>query len=80
MVEKILGFFFEKRKQNKKDVLSLILIFALCIVNIVGYFTEIWTYFGYLALYQLQSSFLRHRYILKEKEAGKMIDNTSVFV
>ncbi|MCU6603378.1 hypothetical protein OCO53_23335 [Peribacillus frigoritolerans] len=40
MVEKILGLFFEKRKQNKKDVLSLILIFALCIVNIVGYFTD----------------------------------------
>ncbi|MEB2493810.1 hypothetical protein SOP93_22010 [Peribacillus frigoritolerans] len=72
MVEKIMGLFFEKRKQNKKDVLSLILIFALCIVNIVG-FSRIWTYFGYLALYQLQSLLLRHRYILKEKEAGKMM-------
>ncbi|KOR80654.1 hypothetical protein AM232_20980 [Bacillus sp. FJAT-21352] len=40
MVEKILGLFFEKRKQNKKDVLSLILIFALSIVNMVGYFTD----------------------------------------
>ncbi|MCY9003068.1 hypothetical protein P9443_25895 [Peribacillus frigoritolerans] len=40
MVEKTLGLFFEKRKQNKKDVLSLILIFALSIVNIVGYFTD----------------------------------------
>ncbi|MFJ5748660.1 hypothetical protein ACIP97_08640 [Peribacillus frigoritolerans] len=40
MVEKILGLFFEKRKQNIKDVLSLILIFALSIVNIVGYFTD----------------------------------------
>ncbi|WHY13509.1 hypothetical protein QNH16_22560 [Peribacillus frigoritolerans] len=40
MVEKILRLFFEKRKQNKKDVLSLILIFALSIVNIVGYFTD----------------------------------------
>jgi hypothetical protein len=29
-----------KRKQNKKDVLSLILIFALSMVNIVGYFTD----------------------------------------
>lgn len=33
MVEKILGLFFEKRKQNKKDVLSLILIFMLPIIN-----------------------------------------------
>lgn len=40
MVEKILGLFFEKRKQSKKDVLSLILIFALSIVNMVGYFTD----------------------------------------
>ncbi|MEY8734603.1 hypothetical protein AB9M92_20445 [Peribacillus frigoritolerans] len=40
MVEKILGLFFEKRKQSKKDVLSLILIFALSIVNLVGYFTN----------------------------------------
>jgi hypothetical protein len=40
MVEKILGLFFEKRKQSKKDVLSLILIFALSIVNLVGYFTD----------------------------------------
>ncbi|CAN7533910.1 hypothetical protein LJR015_005240 [Peribacillus frigoritolerans] len=40
MVEKILGLFFEKRKQSKKDVLSLILIFTLSIVNMVGYFTD----------------------------------------
>ena len=40
MVEKILGLFFEKRKQSKKDVLSLILIFALSLVNLVGYFTD----------------------------------------
>ncbi|WP_258832191.1 hypothetical protein [Peribacillus frigoritolerans] len=40
MVEKILGVFFEKRKQSKKDVLSLILIFTLSIVNMVGYFTD----------------------------------------
>ena len=40
MVEKILGLFFEKRKQSKKDVLSLILIFALSIVNLVGCFTD----------------------------------------
>ncbi|MGM0888863.1 MAG: hypothetical protein ACQEW5_18245 [Bacillota bacterium] len=40
MVEKILGLFFEKRKQSKKDVLSLILIFALSIVNMVGFFTD----------------------------------------
>lgn len=40
MVEKILGLFFEKRQQNKKDVLSLILIFTLSMVNIVGYFTD----------------------------------------
>jgi len=29
-----------KNGQNKKDVLSLILIFALSMVNIVGYFTD----------------------------------------
>ncbi|WP_458354165.1 hypothetical protein [Peribacillus frigoritolerans] len=40
MVGKILGLFFEKRKQSKKDVLSLILIFALSLVNLVGYFTD----------------------------------------
>lgn len=40
MVEKILGLFFEKRKQSKKDVISLILIFTLSIVNMVGYFTD----------------------------------------
>lgn len=40
MVEKILGLFFEKRKQSKKDVLSLILIFTLSIVYMVGYFTD----------------------------------------
>ena len=40
MVEKILGLFFEKRKQSKKDVLSLIFIFTLFIVNMVGYFTD----------------------------------------
>ncbi|MFJ7367225.1 hypothetical protein ACIQWQ_24430 [Peribacillus frigoritolerans] len=41
MVEKILGLFFEKRKQSKKDILSLILIFALSIVNMVGFFTDL---------------------------------------
>ncbi|MBX9956898.1 hypothetical protein H7T43_18565 [Peribacillus simplex] len=40
MVEKMLGLFFEKRKQSKKDILSLILIFTLSIVNLVGYFTD----------------------------------------
>jgi len=40
MVEKILGLFFEKRKQSKKDVLSLILIFALSILNMVKYITD----------------------------------------
>ena len=40
MVEKILGLFFEKRKQGKKDVLSLILIFALSILNMVKYITD----------------------------------------
>ncbi|MDO7484957.1 hypothetical protein Q5O89_01350 [Peribacillus frigoritolerans] len=39
-LEKILGLFFEKRKQSKKDVLLLILIFALPIFNMVGYFTD----------------------------------------
>ncbi|MEE3954600.1 hypothetical protein [Peribacillus frigoritolerans] len=40
MVEKILGLFFEKRKQNKKDVLLLIFIFMLPIINLVKYFTD----------------------------------------
>ncbi|MDG4847967.1 hypothetical protein [Peribacillus frigoritolerans] len=40
MVEKILGLFFEKRKQNKKDVLSLILIFMLPIINLVKYISD----------------------------------------
>ncbi|MFJ8071463.1 hypothetical protein ACIQZD_21325 [Peribacillus sp. NPDC096447] len=38
--EKILGLFFEKRKQSKKDVLLLIFIFALPIINMVGYITD----------------------------------------
>jgi hypothetical protein len=38
--EKILGLFFEKRKQSKKDVLLLIFIFALPIANMVGYITD----------------------------------------
>ncbi|TFH59760.1 hypothetical protein [Peribacillus frigoritolerans] len=40
MVEKILGLFFEKRKQNKKDVLLLIFIFMLPIINLVKYITD----------------------------------------
>ncbi|MGG0247058.1 hypothetical protein COF64_17770 [Bacillus sp. AFS043905] len=40
MVEKILGLFFEKRKQNKKDVLSLIFIFMLPIINLVKYISD----------------------------------------
>ncbi|MFS0762184.1 MULTISPECIES: hypothetical protein [Peribacillus] len=38
--EKILGLFFEKRKQSKKDVLLLISIFALSILNVVEYITD----------------------------------------
>lgn len=38
--EKILGLFFEKRKQSKKDTLLLILIFALFIFNMVEYITD----------------------------------------
>ncbi|MBO1000830.1 hypothetical protein IOC57_24240 [Bacillus sp. SD075] len=38
--EKILGLFFEKRKQSKKDVLLLICIFALSLLNIVEYITD----------------------------------------
>lgn len=40
MVEKILGLFFEKRKQNKKDVLLLIFIFMLPIINLVKYILD----------------------------------------
>ncbi|GAB6258007.1 hypothetical protein PSKAS_35290 [Peribacillus sp. N1] len=40
MVEKILGLFFEKRKQSKKDVLLLIFIFMLPIINLVKYITD----------------------------------------
>ncbi|MDF1996658.1 hypothetical protein [Peribacillus frigoritolerans] len=40
MVEKILGLFFEKRKQNKKGVLLLIFIFALSKLNMVKYNTD----------------------------------------
>lgn len=40
MVEKILGLFFEKRKQNKKDVLLLIFIFMLPIINLLKYITD----------------------------------------
>ncbi|MBT2617572.1 MULTISPECIES: hypothetical protein [unclassified Bacillus (in: firmicutes)] len=40
MVEKILGLFFEKRKQSKKDVLLLIFLFALSILNMVKYITD----------------------------------------
>ncbi|MEB2629937.1 hypothetical protein [Peribacillus frigoritolerans] len=40
MVEKILGLFFEKRKQGKKDVLLLIFIFMLPIINLVTYISD----------------------------------------
>ncbi|TDL84764.1 hypothetical protein E2R55_26980 [Vibrio vulnificus] len=40
MVEKILGLFFEKRKQSKKDVLLLIFIFMLPIINLVKYISD----------------------------------------
>ncbi|AZV62540.1 hypothetical protein [Peribacillus frigoritolerans] len=40
MVEKILGLFFEKRKQGKKDVLLLIFIFMLPIINLVKYISD----------------------------------------
>ncbi|MES9738770.1 hypothetical protein ABWK46_15765 [Peribacillus frigoritolerans] len=73
MVEKILGLFFEKRKQNKKDVLSLILIFALSIVNIVGYFTDM-DLFWLSGIVSIAIIALAASNILKEKEAGKMID------
>lgn len=75
MVEKILGLFFEKRKQNKKDVISLILIFTLSIVNMVGYFTDMdlsWlSGIVAIAIIALAASIY-----FEEKEAGKMIDNT----
>ncbi|TVX79551.1 hypothetical protein FQP34_15310 [Peribacillus simplex] len=38
--EKILGLFFEKRKQSKKDFFLLIFIFALSIFNMVEYITD----------------------------------------
>ncbi|USK74458.1 hypothetical protein [Peribacillus frigoritolerans] len=40
MIEKILGLFFEKRKQSKKDVLLLIFIFMLPIINLLKYITD----------------------------------------
>lgn len=40
IVEKILGLFFEKRKQGKKDVLLLIFIFMLPIINLVKYISD----------------------------------------
>ncbi|KOR85655.1 hypothetical protein AM233_17715 [Bacillus sp. FJAT-22058] len=40
MVEKILGLFFVKRKQGKKDVLLLIFIFMLPIINLVKYISD----------------------------------------
>ncbi|CAH0295249.1 hypothetical protein [Peribacillus simplex] len=38
--EKILGLFFEKRKQSKKDVFLLIFLFGLPIISVVKYFTD----------------------------------------
>ncbi|ASS95253.1 hypothetical protein [Peribacillus simplex] len=38
--EKILGLFFEKRKQSKKDFFLIIFIFALSIFNMVEYITD----------------------------------------
>lgn len=38
--EKMLGVFFEKRKQGKKDVLLMVCLFGLSILNIVEYFSD----------------------------------------
>lgn len=38
--EKMLGGFFEKRKQGKKDVLLMVCLFGLSILNIVEYFSD----------------------------------------
>ncbi|MBT2667180.1 hypothetical protein J7J00_16930 [Bacillus sp. ISL-4] len=40
-LEKILGLFFEKRKQSKKDVVLLIFLFGLSIISMVKYFTDV---------------------------------------
>ncbi|MEY9869464.1 hypothetical protein ABIE66_004843 [Peribacillus sp. B2I2] len=39
-IEKMLGVFFEKRKQGKKDVLLMVCLFGLSILNIVEYFSD----------------------------------------
>ncbi|MDP1420653.1 hypothetical protein Q8G35_20305 [Peribacillus simplex] len=38
--EKILGLFFEKRKQSKKDGLLLVFLFGLPILSMVEYITD----------------------------------------
>ena len=38
--EKIVGLFFEKRKQSKKDVFLLIFLFGLSIISMVEFFTD----------------------------------------
>ncbi|WP_144552324.1 hypothetical protein [Peribacillus simplex] len=39
--EKIVGLFFEKRKQSKKDVFLLIFLFGLSIISMVEFFTDV---------------------------------------
>lgn len=39
--EKIVGLFFEKRKQSKKDVFLLIFLFGLSIISMVEFFTDL---------------------------------------
>ncbi|SIR85583.1 hypothetical protein SAMN05878482_106200 [Peribacillus simplex] len=38
--EKIMGLFFEKRKQSKKDVFLLIFLFGLPIISMVEFITD----------------------------------------
>ena len=39
--EKIVGLFFEKRKQSKKDVFLLIFLFGLSMISMVEFFTDV---------------------------------------
>ncbi len=75
----IFGYSLEKRKQNKKDVLSLILIFALSMVNIVGYFTDM-DLFWLSGIVSIAIIALAASIYFEGKRSRKMIDNTSVFV